>query len=209
MATKITTGFSYNGKDPIDGPRSKFSSISEMKNYNKDFIDEGHMSVTNIGTTQAPVWKRFEWFSANTDDPTYGKWRAVATEVPAASNSALGGIKIAPQSGSLVDTWQHKFVRTDSNNYAYIELKVASSSAAGVVVIVTSGTAASNIGNDVNVPTVKAVYTLINSSVSSSINAAVPSAVTTAINNKMWFGTKAQYDALATKDSNVLYFVTY
>lgn len=196
MATKITTGFSYNGKDPIDGPRSKFSSISVMKNYNEAFIDEGHMSITNIGTAQAPVWKRFEWFSANDVDSTYGRWRAVTTEIPLASSSTIGGIKIgfdSDQSGFNPDL--DIPVELAQGGKAYVTLLDATSSSRGVVLKTSYTVGPMDLTDDESVPTVKAT------------KAIADSAANSAISNKIWVGTQAQYDAIATKDASVLYFI--
>jgi hypothetical protein len=197
MATKITTCFSYNGKDPIDGPRSKFSSVTEMKNYNEAFIDEGHMSIANIGTAQAPVWKRFEWFSANTVDSTYGRWRAVTTEIPLASSSTIGGIKIgfdSSQSGFNPDL--DIPVELAQGGKAYVTLLDATSTSRGVVLKTSYTVGPMDLTDDESVPTVKAT------------KAIADNAANSAISNKIWTGTQAQYDAIVTKDATVLYFIT-
>lgn len=74
MSLKVTDNFDFGSKKPFV-KRNEFSSIAEMKTYSEAFINEGCRAMVNVGTAANPTWKEFKWLSANSDDPTYGRWR--------------------------------------------------------------------------------------------------------------------------------------
>lgn len=136
-------------------------------------------------------------------------------ELQYASDSHAGIIKTSSSISDDSTNSQVKYPLKSSSNAGYVPVPYASSSNRGVIQLSTSSTINDDItnDNDVKAVTPKALNSAITTNVPSIVNtavaAAVPTAVTTAVNNKIWFGTKLEYEALATKDPNVLYFITY
>lgn len=120
-------------------------------------------------------------------------------ELQYASDSNAGIIKTSSSSSDDSTNSQVKYPLKSSSYAGYVPVPYASSNNRGVVQLSDY----SNINTDIaNKDDVKAVTPR-------AINSVAASAATKAVNNKMWFGTKAQYGDLATKDPNVLYFITY
>lgn len=84
-----------------------------------------------------------------------------------------------------------------------ISAKAATKAAKGTVQLSDSTTIATDLANqnDKKAVTPKAVSTAIENS--------VEKAAEDAVDARIWVGTKVQYGAIATKDPDVLYFVTY
>lgn len=118
--------------------------------------------------------------------------------VKAATGSAYGGIKIG-----ATETYLNRAVTLDFDGKAYVEMPVASNVMAGISMLSGSTNIATDITNDVDTKAVtpKALATAIENSVGQ--------AAENAVDARIWVGTKVQYDAIVTKDPDVLYFVTY
>lgn len=84
-----------------------------------------------------------------------------------------------------------------------ISASSATKAAKGTVQLSDSTTIATDLTsqNDTKAVTPKAVSTAIENS--------VEQAAENAVDARIWVGTKDQYDAIVTKDPDVLYFVTY
>ena len=122
-----------------------------------------------------------------------------------ASDSDAGIIKTSSSSISNdSDNSQVKYpLKSSTNHNGYVPVPYASSNNRGVVQLSDYSNINTDIANSIDT---KAVTPRAVNSVIASV---ATSAATTAVNNKMWFGTKSEYEDLATKDPNVLYFVTY
>ena len=118
--------------------------------------------------------------------------------VKAATGSAYGGIKIG-----ATETYLNRAVTLDLEGKAYVEMPVASNVMAGISMLSGSANIATDIANDVDTKAVtpKALATAMENSVGQ--------AAENAVDARIWVGTKVQYDAIVTKDPDVLYFVTY
>ena len=118
--------------------------------------------------------------------------------VKAATSSAYGGIKLGAS-----ETYMNRAVTLDVDGKAYVEMPVASNVMAGISMLSGSTNIATDIANDVDTKAVtpKALATAIENS--------VEQAAENAVDARIWVGTKVQYDAIVTKDPDVLYFVTY
>lgn len=68
MALKIGDNFSYQGKKP-NFDRDNFDTLTAMKAFPETSIDEGHISYCK------ETGKNYQYKSANSVDPTTGKWR--------------------------------------------------------------------------------------------------------------------------------------
>lgn len=113
-----------------------------------------------------------------------------------ATNNALGGVKLG---ATASDT--SRPVTDDGSGNARVLMQEADGTHKGVVRLTTTGTATADAQSDTTAITPAAVQNVV--------SGMVQTAADTAVNNKMWFGTKAQYDAIVTKDPNILYFITY
>ncbi len=118
--------------------------------------------------------------------------------VKAATSSTYGGIKTG-----ATETYLNRAVTLDIDGKAYVEMPVASNVMAGISMLSGSTNIATDITNDVDTKAVtpKALATAIENSVGQ--------AAENAVDARIWVGTKVQYDAIVTKDPDVLYFVTY
>jgi hypothetical protein len=92
-------------------------------------------------------------------------------------------------------------VSVDTNGNAQVAMQEADATHKGVARLTTTATASADAQSDTTAITPAAVQNVVSGMVQTAAN--------TAVNNKMWFGTKAQYDAIVPKDSNILYFITY
>ena len=104
--------------------------------------------------------------------------------VKAATGSAYGGIKIG-----ATETYLNRAVTLDVDGKAYVEMPVASNVMAGISMLSGSTNIATDIANDVDT------------------KAVTPKALATYYASKIWVGTQAQYDAIVTKNANMLYFI--
>jgi hypothetical protein len=118
--------------------------------------------------------------------------------VAAATSSAYGGVKLG-----VTSTETNRAVLLDGNGKAYVALQAATNAAKGTVQLSDSTNIATDLTNqnDTKAVTPKAVSTAIENS--------VRQAAENAVDARIWVGTKVQYDAIVTKDPDVLYFVTY
>ena len=85
MAINIGTNFAYHGKLP-NFDRDQFKTKDEMKAFDENSIDEGHLSYCKEDG------KVYQYKSANTVDATTGKWRLFKTE----ADAVLNGTSINP-----------------------------------------------------------------------------------------------------------------
>jgi hypothetical protein len=105
-----------------------------------------------------------------------------------ATSSKIGGVKLG---ATASDT--NRPVSVDANGNAQVAMQEADATHKGVARLTTTATASADAQSDATAITPKAVAPLLDAALAKLI----------------WMGTKAQYDDIATKDPNVLYFVTY
>lgn len=80
MALIIGDNFSYLGAKPLDG-RLSYATISAMAGMAASSLYDGIMAFC------VETGKEYQWKSANTEDPTLGKWREFTVSVPTAYTS--------------------------------------------------------------------------------------------------------------------------
>lgn len=167
-------------------------------------------TANHVGvTTVSEIWDNInnQWLSvtvAGGGGATYTAGNGISISaqnvisVSAATSSAYGGIKLGASQTSL-----NRAVTLDANGKAYVEMPVASNVMAGISMLSGSTNIAADITNEVDTKAVtpKALATAIENSVGQ--------AAENAVDARIWVGTKVQYDAIVTKDPDVLYFVTY
>jgi len=118
--------------------------------------------------------------------------------VKAATSGAYGGVKLGFTSAET-----NRAVQLDGNGKAYVALQAATNAAKGTVQLSDSTTITDDLTDQIDTKAVtpKALTTAIENS--------VKKAAEDAVDARIWVGTKVQYDAIVTKDPDVLYFVTY
>jgi hypothetical protein len=99
-----------------------------------------------------------------------------------ATNNALGGVKLG---ATASDT--SRPVTDDGSGNARVLMQEADGTHKGVAQLSTGATILSDAQSDAK--------------------AVTPNALTTFFGSRIWVGTQAQYDAIVTKDANMLYFI--
>lgn len=167
-------------------------------------------AANHVGvTTVSEIWDNInnQWLSvtvAGGGGGTYTEGDGISISsgnvisVAAATSNAYGGVKLGATS-----TTTNRAVQLDGNGKAYVALQAATNAAKGTVQLSDSTTIATDLTsqNDTKAVTPKALATAIENSVGQ--------AAENAVDARIWVGTKVQYDAIVTKDPDVLYFVTY
>ena len=87
MSLTLGDNFSYGGSKPLDA-RLKYATLADMKAVVDATMYDGCLAYC-VATD-----KTYQWKSTNTVDADTGRWREFENELPVATASVLGGVKV-------------------------------------------------------------------------------------------------------------------